>query len=153
MNAITAGVSPSGSQISEILVIEDDPLQAHEIADFLGRSGFTVCKRGEGSDALHGIAGIDPTVVIVDYHLPDIDGVTIAERIHRLVPRAAVILISGRIDFVPNDILDHCNVVAFLRKPISLGKLRQLVSRLMKNPDLTRNELRSPLARLLSLRD
>lgn len=148
MNAIATGVSASGSKISEILVIEDDPLQAHEIADFLARSGFTVSKRGGGSESLHGIAGIDPSVVIVDYHLPDIDGVTIAERIHRLLPHAAVILISGRIDAVPSDILDRYNVVAFLKKPISLRSLRQLVSGLMKNPQLTRNELRSPLARL-----
>lgn len=150
MNAITFAASPARSQVSEILVIEDDPLQAHEIADFLGRQGFSVSKRAGGSDSLHGIAGIDPTVVIVDYHLPDIDGMTVIERIHRLVPRAAVILMSGRIDFLPNDVLDRYGVVAFLRKPISLGNLRRLVSRLLKNPQLTRHELRSPLARLLS---
>ena len=150
MNAITFAASPARSQVSEILVIEDDPLQAHEIADFLGRQGFSVIKRAGGSDSLHGIAGIDPTVVIVDYHLPDIDGMTVIERIHRLVPRAAVILMSGRIDFLPNDVLDRYGVVAFLRKPISLGNLRRLVSRLLKNPQLTRHELRSPLARLLS---
>jgi len=150
MNAIATGESASESRVSEILVIEDDPLQAHEIADFLGRSGFTVSKRGGGSDSLHCITGIDPSVVIVDFHLPDIDGVTIAERIHRLVPQAAVILISGRIDSVPTDILDRCGVAAFLRKPISLGSLRQLVSKLVVNPLLTRNELRSPLARLFS---
>ena len=151
MNTIVHKAAPTESQTSQILVIEDDPLQAYEISGFLGRQGFSVSTRSGGSDSLHEISRIDPTLVIVDYHLQDIDGMTIAERIHRLLPNAAVILISGRVDLLDNDILDRYGVVAFLKKPINLGNLRRLVFRLMKNPQLTRRELRSPIARLLSL--
>jgi len=136
---------------SDILIIEDDVLQAHEIEAHFVRKGFTVSKLGAGSDSLHNIARIDPKVVIVDYHLPDIDGMTLAARVHRLAPRAAVILVSGRIDFVPSEALDSFGVVAFFRKPINLGHVHRLVSKLVRNPDLTREQLASPLARLFSL--
>jgi len=135
---------------SDVLVIEDDVLQAHEIEVHLGRLGFSVTKLGGGSDSLHSIVNIDPKVVIVDYHLPDMDGMTVAARVHRLAPKAAVILMSGRIDVVPTDVLDSFGVVAFLKKPIDLRRLRRLVSMLVKDPGLTRKELGSPFARMFS---
>ena len=136
---------------TEVLIIEDDVLQAHEIEIYLERQGYTVSKLTAGSESLHNVARIDPKVVIVDYHLPDIDGMTIAARVHRLVPQAAVILMSGRIDFVHSEALDRFGVVAFFKKPINLGALRRLVSKLLKNPSLTRKQLSSPLSRLFSL--
>ena len=126
-------------------------IQAHEIEIYLERQGYTVSKLTAGSESLHNVARIDPKVVIVDYHLPDIDGMTVAARVHRLVPQAAVILMSGRIDFVHSEALDRFGVVAFFKKPINLGALRRLVSKLRKNPSLTRKQLSSPLSRLFSL--
>lgn len=136
---------------TEILLIEDDVIQAHEIEIYFERQGFTVSKLTGGSDSLHNVERIDPKVVIVDYHLPDIDGMTVAARVHRLAPHAAVILMSGRIDFVPSEVLDRLGVVAFYKKPINLGALRRLVSKLVKNPMITRKQLSSPLSRLFSL--
>jgi len=76
---------------------------------------------------------------------------TVAARVHRLAPQAAVILISGRIDFVPPEALDRSGVAAFLRMPINLWQLRRLVSGRVNNPCLTRKELGSPLAWQFSL--
>ena len=58
---------------SEVLVIEDDVLQAHEIEVHLGRLGFSVTKLGGGSGSFQNIVNIDPKVVIIDHHLPDMD--------------------------------------------------------------------------------
>lgn len=121
----------------DILLIEDDVLQAHEIETHLARQGFTVSRLAGGSDSLHNLARLDPKVVIVDYHLPDIDGMTIATRVARLSPHAAVILISGRIDFPTPAALDRLGVVGFFRKPIDLRALRGLVSKLVNNPSLS----------------
>jgi len=150
MNSIRNEAEQTRPQTSEILVIEDDVLQAHEIEVHLGRLGFSVATLGGGSDSLHQIANIDPRVVIIDYNLPDIDGLTVAGRVRRLAPNAAVILMSGRIDFVPADMLDNRGMVAFFKKPIDLVRLRRLVSKLVRDPRLTRRELDSPIARLFS---
>lgn len=45
---------------TDILVIEDDALQAHEIETHLQRQGFTVNKLASGPDSLHNVARIDP---------------------------------------------------------------------------------------------
>lgn len=65
--------------------------------------------------------------------------------------RTAAIIVSGRIDFVPPVALDSFGVVAFLKKSINLGALRQLIARLIKNPPLTREQFTSPFARLRAL--
>ena len=93
---------------------------------------------------------VAPDILICDILMPDMDGMTVAARVHRLAPKAAVILMSGRIDVVPNDVLDSFGVVAFLKKPIDLRRLRRLVSMLLKDPGLTRKELGSPFARMFS---
>lgn len=151
MNAPSSTVARE-PKTSDILIVEDDVLQAHEIEAHFSRKGYSVSKLESGSHSLHNLARINPKVVIVDYHLPDIDGMTVASRVHRLAPRAAVILVSGRIDFVPTDSLDGFRVVTFLKKPINLSELSRLVSQLVKNPGLTRKQLASPWARLFSLR-
>lgn len=150
MNSLDRVAASPEPKAADILVIEDDVIQAHEIVLHLERRGFTVSRLGGGSDSLHNVARIDPKVVLVDYHLPDIDGMTVAARVHRLAPHAAVVLMSGRIDFVPSEALDRFGVVAFFKKPINLGALRRLLSKLIKNPSLTRKQVSSPFTRLFS---
>jgi DNA-binding NtrC family response regulator len=150
MNSVLRAAGAPEARGVDILVIEDDVIQAHEIVLHLELRGYTVSKLGGGSDSLHNVARIDPKVVLIDYHLPDIDGMTVAARVHRLAPHAAVVLMSGRIDFVPSEALDRYGVVGFFKKPINLGALRRLISKLVKNPSLTRKELSSPFTRLFS---
>ncbi len=148
MKSIRNEAEPTRPQTSEILVIEDDVLQAHEIEVHLGRLGLSVTTLRTGSDSLHQVASIDPKVCIIDYNLPDIDGMTVTGRVQRLAPNAAVVLMSGRIDFVPDDILDNYGMVAFFKKPINLSRLRRIVFKLVQNPRLARNQLDSPITRL-----
>lgn len=135
----------------DVLIIEDDPLQLSEIGGFLERSGISVSPSSGGSGGLHNIAEVSPRVAIVDYNLPDIDGMTVAERIHRLSPGTSVILVSGRIDFVPDAVMDRYGVVAFMAKPIGLKALRNTVRTILRRPQkTTRAQLRSPFLRLFS---
>jgi DNA-binding NtrC family response regulator len=148
MSSAESATNSAEPEVCDVLVIEDDVFQACEIEAHLSRRGIAISKFVGGSESLHNVARIAPKVIIVDYHLPDIDGMTLAARIHRLAPNAAVILVSGRIDFVASEALDRFGVVAFFKKPLNLGALRRLVSKLLRNPHLTRKELSSPLWRL-----
>lgn len=135
----------------DVLIIEDDAVQLSEIGGFLERSGISVSPSSGGSGGLHDVAEVNPRVAIVDYNLPDMDGMTVAERIHRLSPGTSVILVSGRIDFVPDMVMDKHGVVAFMAKPISLKALRSLVRKILRRPEkTTRAQLQSPFLRLFS---
>ena len=104
-----------------------------------------------GSLAIHTVARLRPKVALIDYNLPDLDGVTVAERIKRLSPGTAMIVMSGRIDGLSDHTLANTGIFTFMNKPVALGPLRSAVLTLIRTT--TRTGLPPPLPkkRLLPL--
>lgn len=134
----------------DVLIIEDDPTQAEELACFLRRSGMTVQATTSGSIAIHTVADLRPRVAIIDYNLPDLDGVTVAERIRRLSPSTAMIVLSGRIDGLSDLTLAEKGIFTFMTKPVASGPLRQAVKHLIRSLDRIGMPPAQPKRRLLS---
>jgi len=122
---------PSGQPHCDVLIVEDDVLQAAELADFLRRARLKVETFHDGSSGLHRAAVAHPRVAILDYNLPALDGGQVAERIRAVSPRTATIMISGRIDRPTDAVLTRLGVCAFSNKPLALAPLRALVGRLV----------------------
>jgi DNA-binding response OmpR family regulator len=122
---------------TDVLIIEDDPTQAEELACYLRRTGLRVDATTSGSLAIHTVAQLRPKVALIDYNLPDIDGVTVAERIQRLSPGTAMIVMSGRIDWLSHLTLEKVGIVDFMNKPVSFGPLRSTVRKLIRTTTQT----------------
>lgn len=83
-NTISEVVKPFVPEISHseellydenrLLLIEDDPYFASEMADRARNSGFEVVIAGTGKIAMELIRSFQPTGIILDMHLPDISG-------------------------------------------------------------------------------
>lgn len=141
----------TASFLTDVLIIEDDPTQAEELACYLRRAGLRVDATVSGSLAIHTVARLRPKVALIDYNLPDLDGVTVAERIKRLSPATAMIVMSGRIDGLSDHTLANTGIFTFMNKPVALGPLRSAVLTLIRTT--TRTGLPPPLPkkRLLPL--
>jgi DNA-binding response OmpR family regulator len=141
----------TASFLTDVLIIEDDPTQAEELACYLRRAGLRVDATVSGSLAIHTVARLRPKVALIDYNLPDLDGVTVAERIKRLSPGTAMIVMSGRIDGLSDHTLANTGIFTFMNKPVALGTLRSAVLTLIRTT--TRTGLPPPLPkkRLLPL--
>lgn len=135
----------------DVLIIEDDPTQGEELACYLKRAGLKVEATTSASLAIHTIGDLRPKVALIDYNLPELDGVTVAERVRRLSPGTAMIMMSGRIDGLPDVTLASTGIFAFMNKPVSLGALRQAVLKIIRTT--ARNGLPPlvPRKRLFSL--
>jgi DNA-binding response OmpR family regulator len=116
----------------DVLIVEDDPTQAEEIACYFSRAGLAVEVLHSGSEALHTVAEMRPRVALLDYNLPDLDGVTVAERIRRLSPETAMVMMSGRIDGLPEPTLRKVGLYSFLNKPVQPSQLLSLVRRMVR---------------------
>ena len=148
MSDETSNATASGC---DVLIIEDDPTQSEELACYLQRAGLKVEATTSASLAIHTIGELRPKVALIDYNLPDLDGVTVAERVRRLSPGTAMIMMSGRIDGLSDVTLANTGIFAFMNKPVSLGALRQAVLKIIRTT--ARNGLPpgAPRKRLFSL--
>lgn len=116
----------------DVLVVEDDVIQCEEMADYLGRVGLAVETAHDGIAGLRQAAARSPRVALLDYNLPDTTGLQVAQGIRTLLPETAIILMSGRVDGVPEQKLAEIGITDFVAKPMPLGSLRQTVVRLVK---------------------
>lgn len=84
----------------EVVVIDDHPFFRDGVSRGLTNSGLitVVAEAGNGRDGLAAIAEHRPQVAVVDYQLPDLDGVAIAQAVVRDGLPTRVLLLSAITD-------------------------------------------------------
>ena len=79
-----------------VLVVDDEPLIRWALCEALGEYGFAVRVVGDGRSAVSALAeGPLPDVVLLDYNLPDSNGLTLFQTIRDLLPAGRVILMTA----------------------------------------------------------
>ena len=64
-----------------ILVVDDEPSIVDAVATALRYEGFDVEEAATGRDALQAVARREPDLIVLDWMLPDIDGIEVGRRI------------------------------------------------------------------------
>ena len=84
-----------------VLIVDDDELERALIADRLGSRGIKVGEASNGAEALERLAEKSVPVVIVDWHMPVMDGIVFTERFRAEVPgdTYVIMLTSRKEDF------------------------------------------------------
>ncbi len=116
----------------DVLIVEDSTVQCLEMADFLRRASLSIETAFDAAAALAAATKYEPRVVLLDYNLPDMNGVQLAEAIRALLPSAAMLMMSGRIDGLSEETLHALGITLFVNKPVPLGPLRQAVVKLVE---------------------
>jgi len=114
----------------DILLVDDNPLMQQLIARFLGDLGYEVGVAGRADEAITLARGTPPLLLMIDMHLPDLDG---PEALHalRALPGCAempAIAISGMDEDDARHILTK-DFAEYLIKPIDLDVLQATVVR------------------------
>jgi DNA-binding NtrC family response regulator len=111
-----------------VLLVEDEASLRRSLKKYLERAGYAFERCSTARDALVLAERIDPDVVITEYHLPDANGSALLEKLTRMLPDVAAILVS-EYDFqtVAKDML-HAEVRSFLKQPFDLVELEVALS-------------------------
>ena len=118
----------------QILIVEDDRPLARGLKTALQKQGYSVNHVENGNDCLHVISTEPPDIIVLDLGLPDMDGLTVLQKIRKKFTTLPVILLTAR-DSIDDKVqgLD-CGADDYLSKPFEmtelLARLRVLERRL-----------------------
>lgn len=122
----------SGS--AQVLIVEDD-VDTLEFFKMLfssaGHSIWGACTTGENALSLCESAEILPDVVLLDYRLPGIDGIEVAERLLAMDPSMEIVFCSA--DDSARKFADAIGVRRFKKKPVENANLLRNVDQAFKD--------------------
>jgi CheY-like chemotaxis protein len=78
-----------------ILVVDDDASVRATIASALGELGYAVSEASDGAQALAAVREEAPSLVILDFVMPGMDGAEVAREIAAIDPDLPVIFSTG----------------------------------------------------------
>jgi DNA-binding response OmpR family regulator len=82
-----------------VLVVDDDELERALVADRLAERGINTLQAGDGAEALSMLQGTPVQVIVVDWHMPVMDGIEFTERFRaELSGDTYVIMLTARKD-------------------------------------------------------
>ena len=85
--------------MTQILVIEDEPIVQKALTLILARQGYEVIPVSDGRTALHVLDQVSPDLILLDIYLPSVDAPDGRQVVHeyrqRPGPHAPILVITG----------------------------------------------------------
>jgi CheY-like chemotaxis protein len=118
---------------TRLLLVDDEPDVLSTLGEILQEYGYAVVSTWGGEEAVEIASLYDPNVVVTDFRLPGIDGVTMVRRLRERRPNMRAILVSGHISGQARKRANQEQIQRILEKPLSvpelLREIRQLEQR------------------------
>ncbi|WP_329127017.1 response regulator transcription factor [Streptomyces sp. NBC_01465] len=86
---------PDGGPV-RILVVDDEPDVTDVLAGVMTTEGWQVRTASDGSSALTAARDFRPDAVVLDWMLPDLDGLQVLRALRREAPRVCVLFLTAR---------------------------------------------------------
>jgi DNA-binding NtrC family response regulator len=138
---------------STILVVDDEELIRWSLREGLKAEGYEILEAGTGREALEQYKhGVD--LVLLDYRLPDIDGLTVLRELKKQDPDVLVILLTSLVSVDTAVEAMKLGAFHFANKPFNVDEVASTVARALETTRLRREvkQLRENEARPYTLR-
>ncbi len=128
--------------MARILIVDDEVNIINSMTPILQDEGHIVFSGNSGEEAISFLKKNDVDLIILDVWLPDADGIELLERIKKLYPESAAIMISGHgsIDIAVRS--TRMGAFDFLEKPPSLDRLVTSVNNALEQVRLRRENIK-----------
>ncbi len=121
-----------------ILIVEDDPNTAEMLSAYFSSLGYQVSHAAWGQDALKIATDTLPDLVVLDIHLPDIDGYEVCMRLRsqRRTETTPIIFLTERRERMDRLTGLELGAVDYITKPFDVQELRFRVRNIMRRSNL-----------------
>ncbi|MCD4737671.1 MAG: response regulator [Anaerolineae bacterium] len=131
-----------------ILIVEDNPSTSDMLVSYFSSLNYEVSYAAWGQDALAFASESPPDLIILDIHLPDIDGYEICTRLrdHRRTKNIPIIFLTERSERMDRLMGLNLGAVDYITKPFDVQELRYRVRNILNREDI--NILLHPITEL-----
>ena len=120
-----------GGRSIRVMVVDDTDHVRHMLRSMLTLDGFDVVEEAAGGEqAVQRIEDADPDVVVIDYKMPEMDGLQTARAIRDRRPGQVMVLYTAFVDDDLQRQADEAGVAVCLGKVEGLASLEREISRL-----------------------
>lgn len=114
-----------------VLIVDDEPLARMRmrslLADCVRPAATVVDEAGSASEALHALARQIVDAVLLDIHMPGMDGIALARKLRELQPAPAVVLVTAHAEHALQAF--EVEAVDYLTKPVRRARLQEALAR------------------------
>jgi signal transduction histidine kinase len=132
---MTYNARTSGNSGEKILIVEDSPTQAEKLCYMLEKNSYRVAVARNGKEALAMMSIAQPSLIISDVVMPEMDGYELCRRIksHDEICNIRIILLTSLCD--PLDVIRglECGADNFITKPYDEAYLVSRIGYLLEN--------------------
>ncbi|HET7879894.1 MAG TPA: ATP-binding protein [Acetobacteraceae bacterium] len=115
---------------TRVLVVDDDAEVLAVTTDMLKQLGYIVTGATSGQEALERLSdiGTPPELVVLDYAMPGMNGMTLAGALRERGVTGPIVLATGYADLSEVDQSGFTEIQAVLNKPYTISELEKLLS-------------------------
>lgn len=123
IDAVESESAPNAPAGHRVVVAEDEPLIRLDISECLSEAGYEVVgEAANGAEAIELVNDLEPDVVVMDVKMPEMDGITAAEKLMEKRACAVVMLTA----FSQQDLVKRASdagAMAYVVKPFNPSDL------------------------------
>ena len=114
-----------------VLIVDDEANIRSTLGSILLDEGYKVLTAGDGESAIKMVENEEPSVILLDIWLPQMDGMATLTEIKKINKHIPVVMMSGHgtVQTAVNAV--RLGAFDFLEKPIDVSKLYQIITKII----------------------
>ncbi len=106
-----------------LLLVDDERRVLEFMEPFLQQEGFVTATARTGRSALDKARELKPSLVVLDWMMPEMNGIDVCRELRKLDPRIGIIMVTARVEETDRVIGLEVGADDYMTKPFSLREL------------------------------